>query len=383
MAKISLNKQLGNSTSTILDPNIPERQSFIPLAKERGRTFSQATFCFVALVFFQVLLALSFRFAQRELSGQYPFSSSALLVTSETTKLGISLCLFFQEKSNIRFNPLSQDAASKQGFETMHHSLLHLKEQLSWRLLRSTALLAALYCINNHITFLVYGLADGANIILIKSGSSFVSALMLRFALGRAISRVQWSAIFLQIFGLVVAQLGATCSDTPLLPVYVYFLLFMSLVISSMSGVWNDYILKADNGQSMHMINMLIYAFGFIMNGISYVWNADPDQHFFLGFDNPSTYLVLLCQSLFGVSVSAVYKFADATVKTFALSCATSILLVVNVLGFGLPFNLVAAMGCATVFVATHLYVSHPPLAAATAKSIKMLSVMDDIKTHR
>lgn len=377
MAKKLLSKELGG------DSDIAERQFFLPSAKEQGRTFSQATFCFVALIVFQVFLALSFRSAQRELSGQYPFSSSALIVTSEIAKLGISLCLFFQEKTNTRLNPMNQDALAKQAFENIHQSLLHLKEQLSWRLLRSTALLAALYCINNHITFLIYSLADGANIILIKSGSSFVSALMLRFALGRVISSIQWSAIFLQIFGLVVAQFGATCSNTPILPAYAYFLLFVSLLISSVSGVWNDYLLKTDNGQSMHVVNMSIYAFGFIMNGISYVWIADPDERFFVGFDNPSTYLVLLCQSLFGVSVSAVYKYSDATVKTFALSCATSILMVVNVVGFGSPFSLVAAMGCATVFVATHLYVSHPPLATAAAKGIKILGVVDDIKAHR
>ena len=139
-------------------------------------------------------------------------------------------------------------------------------------------------------------------------------------------------------------------------------------------------MLKSDNGVSMHVINMLLYAFGFMMNGTSYIYIADPERHFFSGFDKSSTYSVLLCQSLFGVSISAVYKFSDATVKTFALSCATSILMVVNVLGFGSPFSLVAAMGCSTVFVATHLYVSNPPLgAAAVVQDLKTLGVRDEL----
>jgi len=385
MTDNSIAKQIEGDSDFILDSGVQERQSFLPAAEKqhskRRRFFHIVAFSFVALVLLQVLLALSFKFAQRELSGQYPFSSPALLVIAEFTKLGISLLLFVQEQFHVRAvnNHGTEDKLLKRVAHSTSQTFPRLKEQLSFRLLRNTALLAALYCINNHIAFLVFRLADGANITLIKSGSSFVSALMLRFALGRTISRVQWSAILLQIFGLVVAQFGATCSDTPILPGYAYLLLLVSLTISSLSGVCNDQMLKSDNGVSMHVINMLLYALGFMMNGTSYIYIADPERRFFSGFDKSSTYYVLLCQSLFGVTISAVYKYSDATVKTFALSCATSILMVVNVLEFGSPFSLVAAMGCSTVFVATHLYVSNPPLGAAAAfKDLKALSVRDE-----
>ena len=31
----------------------------------------------------------------------------------------------------------------------------------------------------------------------------------------------------------------------------------------------------------MHTINMLLYAFGFLMNGLTYVYFPDPDKFFF------------------------------------------------------------------------------------------------------
>lgn len=99
-------------------------------------------------------------------------------------------------------------------------------------------------------------------------------------------------------------------------------------------------MLKQSGGQSMHTINMLLYAFGFLMNGMTYVYFPDPDNHFFSGFNHP-TYLVLFIQSLLGVTISAVYKFSDVTTKTFALSCATSILMFINVLAFGSASRLV------------------------------------------
>jgi hypothetical protein len=304
-------------TECLPDTDVHECQPFLPVSEEQMKSptfhLHKVAFAFVALVVLQVFLALSFKFAQRGMSGQYPFSSPALLVIAEITKLGISLCLFFQEESYTRVgHATKEELATKKAFENVRQSFLTLGGELTFPLLRNTALLAALYCVNNHIAFLVFRMADGANITLIKSGSSFVCALMLRFALGRAISRVQWSAIFLQIFGLVVAQFGATCSNTPILPGYAYLLLFISLVISSVSSVWNDQLLKHDNNTSMHIINMLLYAFGFLMNGISYVYTAGPDRGFFSGFDKSATFLVLICQSLFGVTISAVYKFSDA-----------------------------------------------------------------------
>lgn len=126
---------------------------------------------------------------------------------------------------------------------------------------------------------------------------------------------------------------------------------------------------------------MLLYAFGFALNGAMYVYVADPTKRFFSGFDYTSTYLVLLCQSLFGVTISAVYKYSDATMKTFALLCATSILMFFNVLAFGAPFSLVAAMGCLTVFVATHLYVTNPASIDASDMSGPTYAYSDTTKT--
>ena len=175
----------------------------------------------------------------------------------------------------------------------------------------------------------------------------------------------------LQVFGLVVTQFGTTCSNTPLLPAKAYGLLLVSLAISATCGVWNDQMLKT-RGVSMHLINMLLYAYGFLFNGAVFMLTrstcttyAERDGStcgsILAGFNEPATYLVLICQSLFGMAVSAVYKYADAAVKSFALSCATGMLMMINVAAFHAPFSLVVVMGCLTVFIATHLYVSNAP----------------------
>jgi hypothetical protein len=183
------------------------------------------------------MLASSYKFAQRGPSAQYAFSSPALLVVAESTKFFISFCLFFHERSGTDNGDSAGHEGQKRTPRGLCHSSRQFGSEISLPLLRNTALLATLYSINNNIYFAVFRIADGANINLIKSGSSFVSALMLRSLLGRAISHVQWSAIFLQILGLLVAQVGSTCSNTPVLAPYAYLLLLISLLISSLCGV--------------------------------------------------------------------------------------------------------------------------------------------------
>jgi hypothetical protein len=111
----------------------------------------------------------------------------------------------------------------------------------------------------------------------------------------------------------------------------------------------------------------MLYTFGVLCNGlVLLLFGQHGLGSLLVGFGDWTTYPVLLCNSLIGIAVSAVYKYTDATMKTFGSACATSILLVLNIFS-GYPFRLVVIMGCATVFIATHLYANHPPPAKPAA----------------
>jgi hypothetical protein len=66
-----------------------------------------------------------------------------------------------------------------------------------------------------------------------------------------------------------------------------WLLLLASLLISSICGVWNDSMLK-NSGASMHTINILLNAFGFVMNGATYIYCADPSKRFVI---SPRSYI--------------------------------------------------------------------------------------------
>jgi len=165
--------------------SVQDRDPFLATRGMNGQhPFCKVAMSFLALVMLHILLALSFKFAQQKPSGNYLFSSPALLVVAEATKLLLSFYLLSQEECCTTANIDGEDDGGGDGMPQIHvvtricPAQQRLRSEVSWPLLRMTGLLAALYCINNNLTFLVFQIADGANINLIKSSSSFVSALV-------------------------------------------------------------------------------------------------------------------------------------------------------------------------------------------------------------
>jgi len=334
-------------------------------------TFTLSIASFFVLVFIQVSLALSFRAAQDE-SGKYPFDPAAVLVVAEILKFLLSLVLYSR----------SSNADKPEGWYVAFKSEVQSTPSLIW----SCIALAVLYCANNNISFLLFQWMDGANINLFKSGSSFVSTLLLRFALQRGISSVQWAAVCLQVCGLAISQFGATGTNAPLLSLRSYVVLLISLTITSICSVYNDKVLKDHaNIASLHTVNALLYAAGALLNGLVYLFSSSSTiarRSFFSGFDRPFTWIVLFFNTVIGIVVSAVYKYADATIKTFASACATSGLLLINILIYNQEFKIVVLLACITVFIATYLYATNPVAASiiTEVKSYPERRVTNEVK---
>ena len=327
-----------------------------------------AVIAFISLIIIQVSLAGAFKIAQNS-DKSYPFSPSALLIVSEVIKLVLS-AIFYSSSSD---NPSFYAACSN--------------------LLQSSAampifLLAVLYCANNNLTFLLFQMADGANISLFKVGSTFISAILLRFVLGRSISFNQGSAIVIQVAGLLVVQFASSCEmNTPILQPLAYILLLTSVLITSICGVWNDFIMKSNPDISLHIINAILYLFGFLLNISAFiVFTAQLDVSKLStvteGFFHLRSLPVLFFNSIIGISISAVYKYLDASMKTFAAACATSILFLMNILIYGEQFRILILLGCVCVFMSTQIYISSAlPILDPTQEAPK--SVIATVKKFK
>jgi hypothetical protein len=200
-----------------------------PSTSPPGGTLSQKVLAFVSLVAIQVVLALSYKAAQGP-DGRYSFDPASLMVVAEALKCLLSVGFFTMEKRKDHPSLALQDFLRQMRDEAVSHPSLPT----------TCLVLAVLYAMNNSLVFIIFQFADGANINLIKGGSSVVSTLMLRYGLGRDFSGIQWAAVLLQVCGLVVAQFGASCTNTPILALGVYAGLFVSLTITAFCSVVNE-----------------------------------------------------------------------------------------------------------------------------------------------
>jgi len=149
--------------------------------------------------------------------------------------------------------------------------------------------------------------------------------------------------------GLIVVQYDS-CKSTPILPLIAYALLSIHVLISSICGVWNEWCIK-NLGVSMHIQNMILYIVGTMLNFALYfilppsLYGLEERVGFFEGYDG-SAMLVVFMNSIIGIVLVAVYKYADVIVKTFAFACSTSILYAINVIFFGFKWNAVIGSVC-------------------------------------
>jgi hypothetical protein len=313
---------------------------------------------FVSLLIVQVAVSLVYKFSQT--NGRYSYSTISVITLAEIIKLCISLYLTFFwiilppseafENSTLSYKYL---------FSKLVSYRLLAKQQLNRNFLIHTSVLALLYCINNQIAFILFQYIDLVTISLFKSLTIFQSAIILRVAFQRSINRVQWSAIILQVMGLIIVQYDI-CKKLPILEVKFYIILLVSCVITSICSVWNEYLLK-NYTVNLHIQNSVLYFFGTFINLIIFIifYNQveNYSKKFFEGYSMLSI-AVIFCNSLLGLVITGVYKYADAIIKTFSTACATGVLIFVNWSLFGLPTNLITSLGAAIIFISSYIYFS-------------------------
>jgi hypothetical protein len=98
-------------------------------------------------------------------------------------------------------------------------------------------------------------------------------------------------------------------NGSPSYPILTYGLLFASTLISSCCGCYNDHITKASKA-SLHILNIWLYTAGFLINIIFFVLKSavkDDEPGLFDGYDGWGLG-VLICNSLIGIAITAVYK---------------------------------------------------------------------------
>lgn len=323
-----------------------------------------AAIAFFALMIIQISVAVVYKLAQK--GGKYHFSPASALTMAEFFKFCISVGMQLHQEWPSDLQHLSFFARFKSAVATIYDRTM---DHFTKKRVGQSFMLGLSYAINNHFAFVLFMLADASSITLIKSGSSFISTILAVTLLAKTVTSSQWISVLLQVCGLVMAQYNP-CKSAALLSPFAYMLLFIHVMISGFNGIWNEDVVK--NTSSLASQNLLLYAAGFLFNLWAYIilpnsfYGAPADTGFFTGY-TPSAIMVVVLNSTIGVVITAVYKYADVIIKTFALACSTGSLFIIEYLFFHSELSLNIFVGIIVVYLSSYMYLTTGPPKPAAA----------------
>jgi len=315
----------------------------------------------LGLVVVQSLVGLLYKVSQSA-SGGFHYSTMSAVAIAETVKLLLSVSFHIGDRSHHEAGTSRVTSARRSAWKQMSSgAVMHI------------SVLAFLYVANNQLNFYVYTMADPGTVYLFKAASTMVVASIQCTCVGKQFTAEQWRAMFLQGVGMVIVQHNP-CKGAPRYNPMVYLLMSFSAVLTAACSVRNEYLVKNYN-ILLNVQNAVLYASGAIMNLAAFHMIPNPNSKqanigFFEGYDNPLALGVVFVNSLIGLAITAVYKYADAVTKCIASDITAVNLCIVSTIFFELEPSITMWCGIVVVCFAVHLYTSAAPAPHARNPAI-------------
>jgi len=223
--------------------------------------------------------------------------------------------------------------------------------------------LAAVYAVSNQLAFAAYRQVDPGTYQLFKSSATLIVALIQWIGLGKRFSGDQWKAMSLQIVGMLIVSFRAQ-TGTFQYPAKAYLSMSCMAVLSGCTSVTNERMIKKYN-IPLNTLNIVLYIAGLSFNVSAFFLLPNPHDMgrrfgFFEGFDNPWVCALCLINSIVGLVITAVLKYADAVLKCIASDVTAVLLCIISSYVFDLHTTLVTWCGIYVVLFAVHLFLDAP-----------------------
>lgn len=296
----------------------------------------------LGLMAVQITVGVLYRVAQAH-GGGFHFSTMSAIAIAETSKLAITVALHVADPH--RENGSSAWAAAV--------------GQLSLSACLHIFSLASLYTLNNQLAFYVAIQMDPGTIFLFKAANALIVAAIQMLCVGRRFSGEQIRAMVLQMIGIIIVQ-HDPCRGHGRYPLRVYGLMAFSVGITAVCTVRNEYIVKHYR-IALNVQNSVLYASGAALNVTAFFLVSNPSSAqaglgFFDGYDSPLAVAVVACNTLIGIAINLVYKYADAVLKCIATDCTAVVLCIISAIFFNLRPSLTLWCGVCVVCYAVYSY---------------------------
>ncbi|NXR08546.1 S35A4 protein, partial [Semnornis frantzii] len=269
-----------------------------------------------------------------KVDGAIPFSSAAVVVLVELSKLAVSLLLLTRERRLL--------AAS-----------------VSWRHAAPFALSALLYAANNNLVVHMQLFMDPSTFQVLSNLKILSTALLYSLLLRQRLGGRRWLGLLLLLAaGVSYSWGGLQAPGSPSgmqLHITLPGLLLLSLYcfISGLAAVYTEAILKTQT-LPLSLQNLFLYAFGVLFNSLGYLWSG-AQGGFLQGF-SPWVLLIVASQALNGLLMSLVMKHSSNITRLFVISCSILANALLSVALFQLQLTLLFFLAVGCVALALHLY---------------------------
>ena len=145
-------------------------------------------------------------------------------------------------------------------------------------------------------------------------------------------------------------------------------LMVIYCVISGLSGVMNEYLLKLNFSDSIYVQNIYLYLYGCFFNFLACIFeinfNRVPSSNVlnyfqlkdFLNGFNYFTWTIIFTQVFNGLTMSVVMKHQNNIIRLFVISSSLVVTIVLSILVFSLKLNIYFYFCFCTILIALYSY---------------------------
>ncbi|CCW65745.1 unnamed protein product [Phytomonas sp. EM1] len=175
---------------------------------------------------------------------------------------------------------------------------------------------AFLYAVYNNMTFINLDNFDLGTYQVFMQTRIWFTGIVFTVVLGQALSLRKWLALTLLAFGVTLKYFSPSTFE---MGSWVGIVILQAF-ISSLAGVYNEYMFKKDPGFSIHMQNFFMYFYGIVFNilfGVVLVPNFGRELT--VGISQTRIFVVIvLVGAVTGITASFILKFTNIIVKALA-----------------------------------------------------------------
>lgn len=232
----------------------------------------------------------------------------------------------------------------------------------SWRKSMVYSIPGFLYFFNNNLAVHIQGQMDAASYQMLSNLKILTTAMCYRLIIKQKLSYRRWSALSLLLSASLVYSIGTLRSSSvtandgaemyiqpmgiPMMLVYCVF--------SGLAGVYNEWILKKNYFESLHLQNVYVYTYGTVLNLIGLLQYGSIVEPFD-GFSR-YTWLIVISQVWNGLSMSVVMKYSSNILRLFIIAFSLLVTTLLSLLIFHVQLNIYFLISLFTMMVALAIY---------------------------